>query len=130
MGDTRARRMLVHTYRDDIWIMTEEFASENETMKILRSRGWKFRSKGFSGLGDGSLTFQNGNLYAEIEESIEDDGSVSFQEKDYIPVKEWAEKHGMSVRKARYAYRKGNLKGMTIGNRNYLYIRRDEDGKR
>lgn len=130
MPKTRAKKILVHTYRGEIWITTEEFPSISEVSRVLRSRGWSFRNAPLNRLGNSSMVYQNGDLYAELEEALDTGDSISFNGIDYIPVKEWAEKNGSTVRKAKYAYDKGKIEGMTIGIRNYLYIREDCNGER
>ena len=124
MPGTKPKRILVHTYRDDVWIATEEFPSISEASRILRSRGWAFRNDPLNRLGNKSRTYQNGNLYAEVEEALDESDNLTFEGSTYEPVKEWCETNGLTVRQARYAYKTGRLQGMTVGNRNYLYIRK------
>lgn len=129
MPSTKAKRMLVHTYRDDVYITTEEFPSVIDTVRVLRTRGWSFQNARMNRIGDESITLQNGNLFVEIEEAVDEEDEISLGGVVYIPVKRWASLHGMSVRQAKYAYFHGRIEGVAVGNRNYLYIRKDRNGK-
>ena len=121
---TKPKRMLVHVCSNGQWV-SHEYPSTRQMRRTLRGEGVSFGQNSTAGLGSTSVTIRNGSTILEIEEAVEFDGRLSFDGKEFLPVKEWAEKRGSTVRKARYAYLNGRLDGMTVGNRNYLYIRDD-----
>lgn len=121
---TRPKRMLVHTYNNGEW-SSREYPSVRQMHRSLRQEGISFGQDSAAGLGSNSVILIKGDVTIEIEEAVEDEGKLQFRGRVYTPVKGWAEKNGTTVRKARYAYQKGRLEGMVVGNRNYLYIRDD-----
>lgn len=121
---TKPKRMLVHTFSNGAWV-SHEYPSVRQMQRSLREMGVSFGQDSLASLGSSSVVLIRGDTTFEIEEAVDDDGKLLFKEKVYTPVKGWAEKHGTTVRKARYAYVRGKLEGMTVGNRNYLYIKDD-----
>lgn len=121
---TKPKRMLVHTFSKGVWV-SHEYPSVRQMQRSLREMGVSFGQDLLAHLGSSSVVLMKDDMTLEIEEAVEDDGELLFNGRLYLPVKFWAEKHGSTVRKARYAYVNGRLEGMTVGNRNYLYIRDD-----
>lgn len=121
---TKPKRMLVHTFANGVWV-SHEYPSVRQMHRSLRKEGISFGQDYLAGLGSNSVVIIKDGMTIEVEEALDDSGEIQFQEKLYLPVKGWAQKNGTTVRKARYAYQHGRLEGMTVGNRNYLYIRSD-----
>lgn len=121
---TKPKRMLVHTFSNGTWV-SHEYPSVRQMHRSLRKMGVSFGQDMLASIGSSSVILLKEGMTLEIEEAVEDGGELQFNGRVYIPVKRWAEMHGSTVRKARYAYTNGRLEGMTVGNRNYLYIRED-----
>lgn len=123
---TQPKRMLVHTYDQGKW-STKEYPSTREMRRSLRKEGIHFTQKITSHLGNTSALLIRDGITIEIEEAVERDSEIWFQDKKYISAKEYMKRTGKTWRQVHYAYDTGKLEGMKIGRRNYLYIRWEDE---
>lgn len=118
---TQPKRMLVHTYTNDMW-STREYPSIRAMQRDLRSNGIAFTDADCASLGNDSIVITNKDYVIEIEEAVERDGDLWFNGKRYITARQYIKKTGMTWRQVHYAYDTGKLRGMKVGKRGYLYL--------
>lgn len=118
---TQPKRMLVHTYTNDMW-STKEYPSIRAMQRDLRKNGITFTDADYFALGNDSVVITGKDSVMEIEEAIERDGDLWFNGKRYITAKNYMDKTGKTWRQVHYAYDSGKIPGMKVGRRGYLYL--------
>lgn len=120
MATVANRKMLVHTYKNDVW-HTEEFATTSDAMRTLRSRGYHFT--------DTNVFFQEDNygviiadgVLIEVEESV-DDGIVIFHDEEYLILKAWTEREQAPPSAVRKAIYDRKIPSIKIGKLGLIYV--------
>lgn len=118
--------MMVHVYRGKDYVHTETFPSVTECARELRRRGYHFKKMRICGLEDSSEILKKEGEWVEVEEMRTEDHWLFIEDTPCLPLSDWAKKHNMSLRMARYAFQKGRIPGFKVGRKNFLYLKEDD----